>query len=348
MGEETVELKLDGIIKGIDNLFAKEDVVIESPYVISISGETGTLKSTICEAFIDKELNRNEDGKVLYITFEQTKESLARTMKKLDFFENKPGGEMGDRFEVWDFGRVVKKHDNLLEEFEVLLKEYTDKSYKKFGKRIRKDYSEEEYKDYRKYVLLKKAYNMVVEFIEEKGFEVKPSEARKYLTSKNVPRDFTEKVWPKGAREPEEPKATINYSQALLDVIEEYKEEFGEDFYLVGIDSLHAIFLKTKRALRERGKGHREAREEAKDMMYDLLESLHDHEVIVFMIAEAGELEEDLLKKTKFLSDGSIHLSREEGQRFIEIEKLREIDHEHDRHVLKLEEGKGLDVRGKG
>ncbi|MFO7872775.1 MAG: ATPase domain-containing protein [Candidatus Undinarchaeales archaeon] len=327
------KIKGKGILPGLGQLFKKN--FIEAPYIMSITGGTGTLKTTICLSFMDKMLEETKNSTVVYATFEQTERSLKKAIKNMEFTKELSKGEKAG-FEIWDIGKMVKENKERFKIVKKIMKKHHGKTYKELKKVIDKQFSKESDESFKKFVLLKKAYELVIVELGKKGSELKPEQARNMLRKEGVPHEYVVKVWPLESKEPVEPKATIDYPEMIkANIIEQYKENEGDNFRVLCIDSLHALYMKMVEEMHERNVPNPETK--VRHELIKLMRDLEDYDLITFIIAEAGELDKKLLLKQEFLSDGIIHLARtKKGERTIMIKKMREMGHEHGEYALKI------------
>ncbi len=331
------KIKNKGILPGLGKLFKKN--FIEAPYIMSITGGTGTLKTTICLSFMDKMLEITDNSTVVYATFEQTEPSLKRAIKNMKFAKQLQKGEKAG-FEIWDIGKMVKEHKSRFKIVKKIMKKHHNKDYKELKEIIDKQFPKEEDESFKKFILLKKAYEIIIVELGKKGSDLKPDEARNKLRKEGVPHDYIVKVWPLESTEPVEPKATIDYPVMIKkNIIEQYKKSEGDNFRVLCIDSLHALYIKMVEEMHDRNVPSPEKK--VRHELIKLMRDLEDYNLVTFIIAEAGELDKKLLLKQEFLSDGIIHLTRtRKGKRGITIKKMREMGHEHGEHRLEIESTK--------
>ena len=330
-----VKFEWKGTIQDIDSLFKTPS--INGPYVMLVKGKPGTVKSTFCLELLDKELQKHPDHHVMYITFEQTQKSLVRTMSALGFFKKYHDKE---HFDVWDIGKMVDEAKKRFSVVDNILEKHKKESYKELKTLVTKSFTRDENKPIGQLILAKRAYEILLNWLDDHP-GAKRLEARRFLLTNGVSDEVFDKIWSRG-KEPEEPKVYVDYLKTIIDVLKDYKKNYGDKFTMVAIDSLHAIYT----FMEEEEKGEKEI----KFSIFKLIKELKKLDLISIIIAEE-DVEEQLTRKANYLVDGVVELSLDPhtGSRFIEIVKMRETKHETARHSFELREGKdgGIVIKGK-
>jgi len=323
----------DGTIEGIDGI--TQDV--DSPKVILVKGNPGTMKTTFLLTLLTNYLNKHENETGMYLTLEQDRASIARTAKKLKL-------KLPHNLKIVDLAYLRQEAAKETRVVRQRLKELKEGSEDKFDllallmdEDIADDVIETELKlnEWPETIKARRDLDLLMKGRAGTNWVI----LRKSLAQEQIAQPLIEFLVPKGSegKKLKRKKSDIDYFGHVEYLLASLHKSEGHKFTVFSLDSFTLL-----NAFMERG--GRSPREE----LTGFFEQLREYDLYSFVITESA-VEAAVSRHAEYLADGIIELgkqrdSRRKMKRFVLFDKMREAKISEEPHLLTLEDKGGVSI----